>query len=301
MPDALIEVLSTLPLQVAIAWGFTRVLPMRHAPLFVVVDVAVVTALSVVDVGLVDVWVGLALLFAVGFVLPFFLYQGSRLMRAVVVVAANVCDNLVHGAVFAVWAALMRAPVPDDMDLYYEAARASTATFAVAHVVGILVAIGLFLLLSAAMHRFRGDAAPSHGWISFGFLLTQVALVVESLIVLAFFEVSTEMALSLCLLLVGCLGTDWVLLGGMSRYERLLLERARGDVLERQLESSLASYGAVVTEMERTGRVRHDLRNHLQAVEGLAASGQVDRALDLVSELRRVLGDDGEEDARDDG
>lgn len=294
MSDALLEVLITLPPQVAIAWGFTRVLPMRCAPLFVASNVAIVTALNATGERFLDVWAGLALLVAVCFVLPFFLYQGSRLLRAVVVVAANVCDNLVHALANAIWAVLMRAPVPDDMGPYYDAVRANPVSFAVSEFASIVGAIGLFVLLAAAVRRFRGGEAFAHGWISFAFLLTQVVLMVEAMAVAAFFDISVEMATILCLLFAGCLVADGLLLRGMVRYERLLLDHERGDMLERQLQTSLASYSQVVNEIERMGRIRHDLRNHMQMVEGLAASGQVERAREQVAALRRSLvGDDG--------
>ena len=298
MSNALLDVLITLPPQVAIAWGFTRVLPMRCAPLFVVANVAVVTALNAIGERFLGVVAGLVVLLAVCFVLPFLLYRGSRLLRAVVVVAANVCDNLVRSVAFAVWAALMKAPVPDDMGPYYDAVRANPASFAVSEVASIVAAIGLFSLLAAAVRRFRGEGAFLHGWISFAFLLTQVIMMVESLIVLAFFDVSTEMATVTCLLLAGCLAVDWLLLREMGRYERLMLDRERGDVLERQLEASLASYGQVVDEMERTGRVRHDLLNHLQVVEALVAEGQVERARSHVAALRGALAE-GKREAGD--
>lgn len=298
MSNALLEVLITLPPQVVIAWGFTRVLPMRCAPLFVAANVAVVTALNAVGERFVDVWSGLALLFAVCFVLPFFLYQGSPLLRAVVVVAGNVCDNLVHGVTFAVWAALMEAPVPDDMGPYYDAVRANPASFAVSEVASIAAAVGAFALLAAAVRRFRGGEAFVHGWISFGFLLSQIIMMVELLVVEAFFDVSMEMAMVTCLLLAGCLVVDWLLLREMGRYERLLLDRERGDALERQLEASLASYGQVVDEMERTGRVRHDLLNHMQVVESLVAEGQVERARCHVAALRGALAE-GKREAGD--
>ncbi|WP_080801584.1 Spo0B domain-containing protein [Arabiibacter massiliensis] len=298
MSNALLEVLITLPPQVAIAWGFTRVLPMRCAPLFVVANAAVVTALNAIGERFVDVWAGLVLLLAVCFVLPFALYRGSPLLRAVVVVAGNVCDSLVHGLAFAVWAALMEAPVPDDIGPYYDAVRANPASFAVSEVVSIVAAVGMFVLLAAVVRRFRGGEAFVHGWISFSFLLSQVVMMVELLMVEAHFEVSAEMATATCLLLVGCLVVDWLLLTGMGRYERLLLDRERGDVLERQLEASLASYSQVVDEMERTGRIRHDLLNHMQVVEALVAEGQVERARSHVAALRGALAE-GKREAGD--
>lgn len=292
MSNALLEVCITLPLQVAIAWGFTRVLPMRYAPLFVVTNVAVVTILDAVGERFVDAVTGFVVLLAVCFVLPFVLYRGSRLVRAVAVVVANVCENLAHGVLFVVWTMLMHAPVPDDMGPYYDAVRANSGSFAVSEVVGIVAAIGLFMLLAAVMRKFREGEAFAHGWISFAFLLTQAAFMVELLTVMVFFDVSTEMGTNACLLLAGCLVADVLLLRGMGRYERLLLEKERGDMLERLLETSLASYSQVVGEMERMGRVRHDLRNHVQAVEGLAASGQVERARAHVAALRRSLVED---------
>lgn len=292
MPDAILEVLITLPAQIVVAWGFTRVLPMRCAVLFAVLNVAVVTFLDAVGEYFVSGTVGFVFLFAVGFVLPFLLYRGSAFVKAVVVVAVNLIDNLALFVSYGVWTLLLQAPVPDDMGLYYEAIRAYPAPFAVSEVVRIALAVALFLLLAFLVRKRAGGVSSSLKFTLL-FLLTQTAFTLEMLVVFAMLDLPVELCVGGCLVLGGCLMADGFLFASMERFGRAQSEEARAEMADSQLEESLAAYTEVVEEIERAGRVRHDLRNQLQVVGVLAEEGNTQRARAQIATLKGLLDDDG--------
>lgn len=288
MSNSMIEFLNTLPMQLLLAWGFTKVLPMRRKPLFWVLYVGVTVFVTSIGEWFMGVWEGLALLFLADFVLPFVLYQAKPLQKAVVVVAINVCDNLVAIASMTLWSLMMQGPVPDDMGLYYDAIRLYPASFICSQVARALLLVALILLIRKFVRR-RGGGAPARVGLSLAFLATQVMLMVEILCMQGMLEGSAAFFGVGVAVFAACLVVDAIFLVAMQRYERKRLEDERARLLQRQLEETLATYRSAMDDMERTARFRHDLRNQLQTVKHLAEEGEIARARTQVAAMRQRL------------
>lgn len=293
MSDELLEVLITAPALLAAAWGYLRVMPMRYASLFVVLYVGVTTFFDAVGERFFGPFEGVVILFVVEYVVPFVLYRGTVALRALVVVVGSIFGNAAHFVSFAAWSLLMGAPVPDGVDAFYDAVRAYPLPFFVSECVRIALVLMLFYMLSALVSK-RSVDAPRHLGVFALFLLAQVVLLLELLVVQALSALSVDLNVGVALLLMGCLLADGILYVDMRNFEREQREAVRASLLERQLEEELAAYGAVAEEIERTARIRHDVRNHLQVVATLAESGEVERAQQQVAALRRALAEGAE-------
>lgn len=86
-----------------------------------------------------------------------------------------------------------------------------------------------------------------------------------------------------------------VLLAQVERARRTAIARAQADVAQEQLDACLAEYDHVMRATVRTAQLRHDARNHLQAIDALMAEGDFERAAAYAREMADLLAhEDGE-------
>lgn len=90
-----------------------------------------------------------------------------------------------------------------------------------------------------------------------------------------------------------------VLLMQVERARRTEIARAQADVAQERLDACLAEYDRIMRATVRTAQLRHDARNHLQAIEALMAEGDLERAATYAREMADLLTvDDGAADGR---
>lgn len=86
-----------------------------------------------------------------------------------------------------------------------------------------------------------------------------------------------------------------VLLVQVERARRTAIARAQTDVAQEQLDACLAAYDHVMRATVRTAQLRHDARNHLQAIDALMGEGDFERAAAYAREMADLLArEDGE-------
>ena len=86
-------------------------------------------------------------------------------------------------------------------------------------------------------------------------------------------------------LAVLCLAVDGLVLVAIISARHA--DRARA--LRSQLDAYLAEYQETVEKMERTARLRHDLRNQVQIVNALAARGEFELAQHHIAAMLKEL------------
>lgn len=86
-----------------------------------------------------------------------------------------------------------------------------------------------------------------------------------------------------------------VLLVQVERARHTAIARAQTCVAQEQLDACLAAYDHVMCATVRTAQLRHDARNHLQAIDALMAEGDLERAAAYAREMADLLAhEDGE-------
>lgn len=79
------------------------------------------------------------------------------------------------------------------------------------------------------------------------------------------------------------------LLVQVERARRTAIARAQADVAQERLDACLAEYDRIMRSTVRTAQLRHDARNHLQAIDALMAEGDFERAAAYAREMADLL------------
>ena len=135
-------------------------------------------------------------------------------------------------------------------------------------------------LLCAAARR-----AVSQYWASGLFPLLQVVLLFCVVAVVRFCGADWNLSWACVALAVLCLAVDGLVLVAIISTRHA--DRARA--LRSQLDAYLAEYQETVEKMERTARLRHDLRNQVQIVNALAARGEFELAQHHIAAMLKEL------------
>lgn len=265
------------------AFGLSRVLPMRFPLLFGIVFVGTETMLNGFGAGFVDVWVGVALIFAVQCVFPFFLFEGSAPVRAVTVLAAFMCESCAMLVFYAVFTLVTGQAVPENEGVYVQFVLAHLSAYAVSSVVSWLVLLLLLRFVSSVARRFAGMEGSRLSWIFAAFAMTHVFLMLALGIFIAAIDTSAlslSVAIAACAL---CLMADILLFSSMDRAMSAEKDGERARVLDAALDACLVRCDAFVAEAEQTAKMRHDVRNQAHAAMALAERGEFSRARDHIS------------------
>lgn len=273
---------------VVFAFGMSRVLPMRLPVAYGFVFVGTVTLLNGFGFNFLNVWVGVALVFLAQCVLPFFLYEGGALVRAVTVLAAFVCDSCATFTLYAVLALASGQTIPEDESLYVQFVTSHLFEYAIASLVSWLVLLGLLQCVSVVARRFAGIEGGRSSWVFVAFALSHVLLMVP----LALLAVAVDMdalfygvSLALCAV---CLTVDMLMCSFMDRAISAASDKERARTLGASLDACFAQCDAFVAEVEQTAKMRHDVRNQAHAAIALAESGEFSRARDHVSSFSEL-------------
>ena len=279
-PEVMLDVLGTLPADVLIAFAWTRILRMRSNVLFFALLVGFVTLVVAADRNAAG---SLArfLFLVVGYgVLPFAMSVDRPLRKLLVIALANVVIVVAEFVSLAGWYLMTGLDIMDHGVVF-----AHMGEYVLTHVVHLVVLGALFWGLRTALNRFdRGGTDGFRGFVWFPVM--QAALLGLPLAIGVYLGQGSDVlyygtaALSLV-----CFAADAALFASMGRYARKVRDEERAEALQRQLDSYLGDYAPVAEALERTSRMRHDLRNQVQVIEALGERGDYVAARDHAREL----------------
>ena len=84
---------------------------------------------------------------------------------------------------------------------------------------------------------------------------------------------------------------DLALILAIRRYVESTRELARAAATQRMIEDEIESYNDIVAQVEKTARLRHDLRNQLQVTYSLHSRGEADLAKQHYRSMSQMLSD----------
>ena len=295
MPDYLIDLIGILPPQIVYAYAMTKMLDIPRIRLYWILELALMLWACCFRADM-----GLVFRIAMGAVMgtfPAFMARGSIALKVIVVGLVQVVLLLEDIPTSALWIVMTGTPTAD-----YDAVRTHFGAFLYVHLMHLALLIVLYMALYLLMRRFFGDArSKSDGgrysmrlfaWFS----LVQLGLVTTLLIVTLSTQGGTLPFLLVGIVLaIACLAAYVFLFFSLDAYERKRLDDQRALVLQDKINAYFASYGDVVAEVERTSRLRHDVRNQTQVIMALIARGQSDEAAEHARLMARELGEGSEE------
>ena len=219
MPDALLDIIGVVPVQLVFAYALTKMLNIRRLSLFWVLELVFVLLISSFRSSM-SVEFRLAASVPLALI-PIFLSQGSLARRILVV-------TLAHLVLFALWMSMTGTPVAD-----YEAVRTHLGAFFLTHAAHMALLVPLLAMLCMLLNRFGSAQERGMGeWLPVLFSLEQLVLVnVMILLPLGYIQESmTYYGASVVLALVG-FAVDLLLFEAMGRFAQKRRDDVRATML----------------------------------------------------------------------
>lgn len=271
MPDALIDILGVVPVQMVFAYALAKMLVIRRVGLYMMLELVVVLLVCFFRPSM-----GIGERFAASVVLylvPFFMSEGSVPRRLFVILLANMLLFVLEVPGGVLWTAMTGSNIGD-----YDAVRANLGAYAFTHVVHLAMLVPMLVALIHILRRLE-DRGGRSAWVPALFTLVQVVLVNFAIMIpLWFVKDSLEYYAIVFPLSILCLAADALLLVVMGRFSQKRYDDERAAMLEQRLSAYLAQYGSVVEDIERIAKMRHDRGNQLQVVFALLERGQLQEA-----------------------
>ena len=286
MPDALLDIIGVVPVQLVFAYALTKMLNIRRLYLFWVLELVFVLLISSFRSSM-SVEFRLAASVPLALI-PIFLSQGSLARRILVVTLAHLVLFFAELPGGALWMSMTGTPVAD-----YEAVRTHLGAFFLTHAAHMALLVPLLAMLCMLLNRFGSAQERGMGeWLPVLFSLVQLVLVnVMILLPLGYIQESmTYYGASVVLALVG-FAVDLLLFEAMGRFAQKRRDDVRATMLEEQLDRYLARCGEFVSDIEHTLKVRHDMGNHVQVVLALSERGNFQEAHEHLACMAEVLND----------
>ena len=286
MPDALLDIIGVVPVQLVFAYALTKMLNIRRLSLFWVLELVFVLLISSFRSSM-SVEFRLAASVPLALI-PIFLSQGSLARRILVVTLAHLVLFFAELPGGALWMSMTGTPVAD-----YEAVRTHLGAFFLTHAAHMALLVPLLAMLCMLLNRFGSAQERGMGeWLPVLFSLVQLVLVnVMILLPLGYIQESmTYYGASVVLALVG-FAVDLLLFEAMGRFAQKRRDDVRATMLEEQLDRYLARCGEFVSDIEHTLKVRHDMGNHVQVVLALSERGNFQEAHEHLACMAEVLND----------
>lgn len=166
-------------------------------------------------------------------------------------------------------------------------AIAGVSAFAI---VSGFIALAVALALAAVVAVRRRRRAVSQYW-AFGLfpLLQVVLLFLCCWVVVRYCGADWNLSWACVALAVLCLAVDGLVLVAIISVRARTRHADRARALRSQLDAYLVEYQETVERMERTARLRHDLRNQVQIVNALAARGEFELAQHHIAAMLKEL------------
>lgn len=280
MQDILINLVVSLPCQLVLVYAATRLLDIRHKGLFWLVSLAIILPVMMVQESMGQPW--RMMLGTVATIAPWLIFSRdpwprrlfiSTLMMLVVVIA-EIPPTFLWSHVVGI-----------EIDIRPQAGDSMTY-FIAAHLLHLVVLIGLLVVLEA-LERWLKSTSTRSGIAQFiGFIFVQYLLIGFGVGIMEITgDLSRPIVLGNLIIAVVCVVADAFFFPLMERYNLKVREDQRAQMLAHELASYLASYEEAEREVSAVARVRHDLRNQANVVLTLIGQGAVEKARTYVDQL----------------
>jgi len=226
MPDALLDIIGVVPVQLVFAYALTKMLNIRRLSLFWVLELVFVLLISSFRSSM-SVEFRLAASVPLALI-PIFLSQGSLARRILVVTLAHLALFFAELPGGALWMSMTGTPVAD-----YEAVRTHLGAFFLTHAAHMALLVPLLAMLCMLLNRFGSAQERGMGeWLPVLFSLVQLVLVnVMILLPLGYIQESmTYYGASVVLALVG-FAVDLLLFEAMGRFAQKRRDDVRATML----------------------------------------------------------------------
>ena len=281
--NTMVEVVGTFASDVVIAFAWTRLLRMRSNALFWLLLLPFMAFVLAVrnEIGSDARFL---FLFMSSALLPFLVSVDRPLRKLLVIALVNVSIIVAEAVSISVWYLMTGLDI-----VSHDAAVANLGAFSVVHVLHVAILTVLFVVLRIALDRFdREETWDVRSFVLFP--IVQAALLAMALIMGIYLHRSSNILyFGVAALSLVCLAADSALFVSMGRYARKRREDQRAGLLQRQLDDYLAQCNAFVLEVERSAKLRHDVRNQAHAALALADQGEFSRARAHLSAFRSQL------------
>ena len=232
--------------------------------------------------------------------IPLVCLSGSLVARIVAFASSQVLMFSAELPCGLYWVAATGAPV-----MSMEMTRIHLSDYLVTIIIHTtFIAVTFFLFVKVGRKCLRGSQSGKtslqggvvpdslRGGAFICFPATQFVLL-SGLLWVAFVVVSDDisyMIITLSVFLV-CLAVDVFMFIQIQRYAETRLLTMQADGLKERAEDYLAAASSMQVELQGAARLRHDLRNHLQVVEGLCERGETAEARAYLNEAAKMLKD----------
>lgn len=283
MPDVIIDLVFDLPAQLAFVCFFTKLLPMRHVPVYTILRLLLFPFLVNIGYLFLSAWMATAVVVAVVLVLPFLWFEERPWIKAITVLAANAIEMVVELASDGVWILAAGSAIPADFEPMRALVWSSVPAYLLGRVAYIILIVLLFSALRALVRR-NTETGTTRLWLYVAFLATQLSLLFVVGLITANISASLQNFYGPALVLgCICIFADALLFFSMECYGQKELEEERARLLQQQLDDYLDSCNAMVGDIEEISKIRHDLRNQMQVIAMLAERGDKKRAREQLS------------------
>lgn len=276
-PDTVLDLFATFASDVLIAYAWTRLLKMRSNLLFWLLLLSFVTL--VVSVRNMIGANARFLFLVVGYgVIPFAMSLDRPFRKVLVIALVNVDIIIAELVSISGWYLMTGLDIMD-----YAVVWSHVGAFALTHAIHLVVLTVLFVGLHAALKRFDregGRGTQGFAWFPVAQAL-MLALALASGVYLH--QGSDVLYFGMAALSLVCLVADAALFVSIQRFVRKQREDQRAAMLQQHLDACLAQCDAFVAEVDRTAKMRHDVRNQVHAAMALAEHGEFARARDHLS------------------
>jgi len=149
-----------------------------------------------------------------------------------------------------------------------------------------LIICGLLCYIAVLLwDRILGKSKPRAIWVFLAFPLTQLLLIWYAQVLAAKSGGALHDYVAITILTVASAIADCVMLKALDWEKRAEEAAGRAELLELQLDQQKEYYRRVMCDAEETARIRHDMRNEIQAAYSLLRAGEDEWAEKLFSEL----------------
>lgn len=277
-PYVALDAIIAFPCQVVYFYCLAALLDLRDRRLFWAIALAVLLVVAPLRTAI-PLWARNVAMVIVTIAVPLALSRGSLRQRLMVICGGWIAMTATEFPTHALWLA-----VSGGQELTHDALIAQGWGFVTFQSLFHIAIVILFMaLVGKATQRLAGDGdgarQPS---LPRGYTLASLVTVLLLFTAMAFVCYASEgtgsIFIAASVVCTALFASMLALIASAGRYSRTQRERLRAESSQRQLDDYLERYRATHDAVREISRMRHDLRNHIQAITGLARAGEWGRA-----------------------
>lgn len=282
---------NIVPTQIVFLIAMARLMPPRNPVSFWALSLAWCAAWPAAKCFAPD-WVNQMMGIAFTLAIPWLLLQGKGLTKLVILVVGIVIMISMDVPSALLWVLLTGTPTMD-----YGAVLAHPGAYALTisiHLLLFALALwGYCIGCRRLMGAKRLGLEPGERRRGSGFALFPLAqaLLVGFLVfmALAYGRDGVQGLMLTAAVILACLAADVVLFRGMKRSAERRLADMRASALQARADAYLEAASVMQADLNNAAHLRHDLRNHLQVIQGLCERGDQEEAEAYLQKAKDAL------------